>query len=61
LPHIRHVLERMTPSSFTDDWVGEPVQVPTSIIDEMRRGFAISFGSCSFEEPVADLRALNLL
>ncbi len=26
-----------------------------------RRDFAISFGSCSFEEPVADLRQLNLL
>jgi hypothetical protein len=26
-----------------------------------RREFAISFGSCSFEEPVADLRALGLL
>jgi len=25
------------------------------------RGFLISLGSCSFEEPVADLRALNLL
>ena len=26
-----------------------------------RRGFAISFGSCSFEEPVEDLRGLGLL
>jgi hypothetical protein len=26
-----------------------------------KRGFLISVGSCSFEEPVADLRALNLL
>jgi len=26
-----------------------------------RLGFAISFGSCSFEEPVADLRELGLL
>lgn len=26
-----------------------------------RRDFAISFGSCSFEEPVADLRALHLI
>jgi hypothetical protein len=28
---------------------------------ETRREFAISFGSCSFEEPVNDLRALNLI
>jgi acyl-CoA synthetase (AMP-forming)/AMP-acid ligase II len=26
-----------------------------------RRDFAISFGSCSFEEPVADLKALRLI
>jgi hypothetical protein len=26
-----------------------------------KRGFLVSVGSCSFEEPVADLRALNLL
>ncbi|HEV8146227.1 MAG TPA: hypothetical protein VGP79_07600 [Bryobacteraceae bacterium] len=27
----------------------------------VRRDFAISFGSCSFEEPVADLKALRLI
>ena len=27
----------------------------------IRQNFAISFGSCSFEEPIADLKALNLL
>ena len=30
-------------------------------IDEARRQFIKSFGSCSFEEPVADLRALGIL
>jgi len=30
-------------------------------IATVRNGFAISFGSCSFEEPVADLRELELL
>lgn len=60
-PHARHILEMMTPSTFTNEWIGEPVQVPTVIVEEMRREFAISFGSCSFEEPVADLRALDLL
>jgi len=34
---------------------------PTSDIESTRRNFAISFGSCSFEEPIADLKALNLL
>jgi hypothetical protein len=30
-------------------------------ITRVRRDFAISFGSCSFEEPVADLKALHLI
>ena len=30
-------------------------------IDEARRQFIKSFGSCSFEEPVEDLRALGLM
>jgi hypothetical protein len=30
-------------------------------ISEARRNFAISFGSCSFTEPVDDLRTLGLL
>jgi hypothetical protein len=33
----------------------------TNDIAAARSGFAISFGSCSFEEPVNDLRALHLL
>jgi hypothetical protein len=33
--------------------------VPT--IQSVRRNFAISFGSCSFEEPLADMRELKLL
>jgi len=31
------------------------------LIAPIRRNFAVSFGSCSFEEPIADLKALNLL
>ena len=33
----------------------------TSEIAEARERFAIAFGSCSFEEPIADLQALGLL
>jgi hypothetical protein len=33
----------------------------TEQIREVRRNFAHSFGSCSFEEPVSDLRALGML
>jgi hypothetical protein len=33
----------------------------TAAISAMRAEFAISFGSCSFEEPVSDLKLLHLL
>jgi hypothetical protein len=52
----------------TDSWVGDPKAtgsghfgLPTEYIRSARANFAISFGSCSFEEPIADLKALNLL
>jgi hypothetical protein len=35
--------------------------VPMPHIRAARLQFAISFGSCSFEEPIADLKSLNLL
>lgn len=35
--------------------------VSTEALVAMRRDFAISFGSCSFEEPIADLRELGWL
>jgi hypothetical protein len=37
------------------------VVIPTDQIRKTRERFAISFGSCSFEEPIGDLRALRLL
>jgi hypothetical protein len=40
-------------------WRGERVDTPT--LAAVRQGAAIAFGSCSFEEPIADLRALGLL
>lgn len=48
--------------AFWDDaasWRGQALS--TAQIQNARRDFAHSFGSCSFEEPVADLRALGLL
>lgn len=47
---------------FADDalrWRG--CALSTTQIQTARREFAHSFGSCSFEEPVADLRELGLL
>jgi hypothetical protein len=40
-------------------WRG--VKVSVEEIASARRDFAISFGSCSFEEPVADLKTIQLL
>jgi hypothetical protein len=37
------------------------IGIPVSRIRNARHNFAISFGSCSFEEPLADLRDLRLL
>jgi hypothetical protein len=48
--------------SFHDSemrWHGHALS--TAQIEEARRAFAHSFGSCSFEEPVAGLRELGLL
>jgi hypothetical protein len=30
-------------------------------IEDARDGFAVSFGSCSFDEPIEDLRSLGLM
>ena len=48
--------------AFDDDgavWRGH--RVSTAALRVMRREFATSFGSCSFEEPIGDLRGLGWL
>ncbi|HKO54691.1 MAG TPA: hypothetical protein VJ276_02365 [Thermoanaerobaculia bacterium] len=48
--------------AFDDDaasWRGN--RVATETLRDVRQRFAISFGSCSFEEPVADLKELGWL
>lgn len=48
--------------SFDDDGaVWRDRRVSTDDLARMRRDFAISFGSCSFEEPIADLQQLGWL
>lgn len=64
LDHADEVLAEEDPRAFTfeDDaavWRGH--RAGTDALRAMRREFAISFGSCSFEEPIADLRALGWL
>lgn len=44
-----------------DSFCWQNVSAQASEIDAARREFAHSFGSCSFEEPVADLQALGML
>ncbi len=58
------LLEETDPAAFAfgDDslsWREHTIDAPR--IASVRESFAISFGSCSFQEPVDDLKALNAL
>ena len=44
-----------------DGLVWRSLRVPADALARARRDFATSFGSCSFAEPVADLRSLGVL
>jgi len=62
--HAEEILREDDPRAFafTDDdvaWRGH--EVSTDELARVRRDFALSFGSCSFEEPIDDLRELFLL
>jgi hypothetical protein len=51
---------------FGDDaltWSGEtePILLDLNLLRAMRSEFGLSFGSCSFEEPLQDMRELELL
>jgi hypothetical protein len=64
LDHAEAILAESDPGAFAfnDDgasWRGH--RVSTEEIIAMRRDFATSFGSCSFEEPIADLKELGWL
>jgi hypothetical protein len=53
-----NTLEKSTFDPEADFGLPQPA---SSLLEETRRDFFISFGSCSFEEPIADLRSLDLL
>jgi hypothetical protein len=58
------LLEETAPDAirFTDDGVRwRDWRADRDAITAARRGAALSFGSCSFEEPMSDLRTLGLL
>jgi hypothetical protein len=64
LDDAEDVLAESDPQAFAFDDDGvtwREQRVSTRELTEMRRTFATSFGSCSFEEPIGDLRELNLL
>ena len=58
------LLEERSPTAFrfSEDgvnWRGHLLGIEDIV--EARRRFALAFGSCSFSEPVADLRKMNLI
>ena len=62
--HAEGILLEDDPRAFAFDddaasWRGHAVQ--TQDLARLRHEFAISFGSCSFEEPIADLKELGWL
>jgi len=64
LEHAEEILREEDPRAFEfhDDgaaWRGH--DVTTDALAEMRRDFALSFGSCSFEEPISELKELGWL
>ena len=64
LDHAEAILEERDAHAFAFDhagasWRGQ--RVSTDELTAMRNTFAISFGSCSFEEPIADLQELGWL
>jgi len=61
---IEAVLRETTPAAFALDDAGlawRDRRVTTDEIALTRRDFAISFGSCSFAEPVAELEAMGVI
>jgi hypothetical protein len=61
---IRAILEMESPDQITINDSGiawQSHQLDVEDVQDVREEFAISFGSCSFDEPIADLQALKLL
>ncbi len=58
------LLEEANPRAFVFDDGGvtwRDLRLDTARLSRVRESFALAFGSCSFEEPVADLERLGLL
>jgi len=58
------ILEEMDPKAFKfneDGVIHKRTRVSTIELGQMREGFAMGYGSCSVDEPIADLTAMGLL
>lgn len=58
------VLQETNPKAFTFDEHGvswRDKRIDAARLARVRESFAASFGSCSFEEPLADLRSMGLI
>ena len=62
------ILEEVDPKAFVFDNDGithrntrQNTKLSTIQLAQMREGFATSYGSCSIDEPIADLKAIGLL
>jgi hypothetical protein len=63
-PRLEAVLRETEPAAFRFDAASlswRDLRATSDELEAERRDFATSFGSCSFAEPVADLRALGVL
>jgi hypothetical protein len=63
-PTLVKLLNETDPKAFefqNDELRWRDWRASTAQVQQARREFAHSFGSCSFEEPVTELRALGLL
>jgi len=63
-PDLETVLREEDATAFRlegDALAWRGLRVEAEALASTRRGFATSFGSCSFAEPVADLRSLGVL
>ena len=61
---MREIVEDENPGHFTFDDAGfgwRELRASTAEIGGVRQSLATSFGSCSFDEPREDLRALGFL
>jgi len=61
---VEQVLAEENPRAFQFKDEGmrwRDAEISSTELTDVRKNFAIAFGSCSFEEPISDLQALGLL